>query len=276
MAKAGAGAKGKIHVTGQRAGGYTIWRPGDTADDPPQPLQNFDQARIDIGAVAWVRPTNGISKPIGDVDTKRALAGLLECDTDFRFWLDARDVKYMLAHTEQKWSPPMMRELRGISMQNTRRQRRFDKRLENWVNKFGPLDFYGTGEPDFVDDIMRAVHALRAWAIRDLSLPERVWSRGTFWLKVDEYRREVNEAAGKCARDPETGQWEAPTLWSALCHSIQHAPDYGWRFAECAEADCFNIFLKRRTEKERKREHVTCSQRCGKRMRDREKRRKRG
>jgi hypothetical protein len=260
-------AKGKIDVTGQRARQYRIWRPGDTAEDPPQPLENYEEALLEVGAVAWVRPTNGITKSVGVVDTKRAIAGLLECDTDFRFWLDARNTKYVLALTEQKWSPRMMREMRGRSMQNTRRQRRFDKRLRAWVNKFGPLDLDGTGE-DYVDDIMKMAHALRAWAIRDLSPPERVWSRGTFALRVDDYARDVNTAAGECERDPETGAWEAPALWSAMCHSIQHASDYGWTFVECEADDCFNVFLKRRTE------HVTCSQRCGKRMRDQEKRRR--
>jgi hypothetical protein len=261
MEKEKRSAKGQIHVNGQRAAKYRIWRPGDTAEDPPQPLENYEQARIEVGAVAWVRPTNAITKPVGVVDTKRAIAGLLECDTDFRFWLEARNMKYVLALTEQKWSPRMLREMRGLSMQNTRRQRRFDKRLLAWVNKFGPLDLRGAGEPDYVDSIMQAAHALRAWAIRDLSQPERLWSHGTFALRVDDYAREVNTAAGECERDPETGAWEAPALWSAMCHSIQHASDYGWTFVECEADDCFNVFLKKRTE------HVTCSQRCGKRMR---------
>jgi hypothetical protein len=260
MEKEKRSAKGEMHVSGQRAAKYRIWRPGDTDEDPPQPLQNYEQARLEVGAVAWVRPTNGITKPVGVVDTKRAIAGLLECDTDFRFWLKAREMKYMLARTEQEWGPRLMREMRGLSMQNARRQRRFDKRLLAWVNKFGPLDLDGTGE-DYVDSIMQMAHALRAWAVRDLSLPERVWAGTTWMLKVSEYRREVNEAAGRCERNPETGAWEAPTLWSAMCHSIQHASDYGWTFAECEADDCFNVFLKRRTE------HVTCSQRCGKRMR---------
>ena len=261
MEKEKGSAKGKMHIRGQRAAEYRIWRHGDTDEDPPQPLEDFDQARLDIGAVAWVRPTKGTQKPIGDVDTKRAIAGLLECDTDFRFWLEARNMKYLLAHTEQKWSPRMMREMQGLSMQNARRQRRFDNRLRAWVNKFGPLDLDGTGEPDYVDRIMQAAHALRAWAIRDLSLPDRLWSAGTFALRVDDYAPVVNAAAGKCERDLETGVWEAPTLWSAMCHSIQHASDYGWTFVECEADDCFNVFLKKRTE------HVTCSQRCGKRMR---------
>jgi len=253
-------AKGKMHVSGQRAAKYRIWRHGDTDEDPPVPLENFEQARVEAGAVAWVRPTNGITEPVGVVDTKRAIAGLLECDTDFRFWLEARDMKYVLALTEQKWSPRMMRGMRGLSMQNARRQRRFENRLRAWVNKFGPLDRDGTGE-DYVDVIMQSAHALRAWATRDLSLPDRLWSAGTFALRVDDYAPDVNAAAGKCARDPETGAWEAPTLWSAMCHSIQHASDYGWTFVECEADDCFNVFLKKRTE------HVTCSQRCGKRMR---------
>ncbi len=133
------------------------------------------------------------------------------------------------------------------------------------MNKYGQLDYRGPGKPDDVDGIMRMAHALRAWALRDLSPPDRVWGRATFMLKVGDYRKDVNKAAGKCDKDPETGEWTAPTLWSAMCRSIQHASDYGWTFVECAADDCFNVFLKKRTE------HATCSARCGKRMSDHQK-----
>ena len=266
MEKSKRNSKGKVHVAGERAREYRIWRPGDTDEDPPVALENFFPARLEVGAVAWVRPAKVIPKPRGVVDTKRAIGGLLQVDTDFRHWLAARDAAHYAAEVWEHFDHGPSTQQRALGAQNTRRRQRFDARLLKWVNEFGSLDLSGTGEPDYVDAIMQAAHALRAWAIRDLSLPDRLWSSGTFWLQVDGYAKVVNKAAGKCDRDPETGAWEAPTLWSAMCHSIQHAPDFGWQFEECEADDCFNVFLKRRTE------HVTCSQRCGKRKRDHEKR----
>jgi hypothetical protein len=266
MGKGKRNAKGRISVTGERALKYRIWRPGDTDEEPPEPIEPIENSRpvlLEVGAVAWVRPANGITKPCGTVDTGRAIAGLFECDTDFRHWLDAREAAYHIAHVVEHFDRNPYGWERARSAQNNRRRLRFDERLRKWVNEFGPLDQEGTGKPERVDNIMRAAHALRAWALRDLSLPERVWSTPTFMLKVDNYAREVNVAAGKCERDPETGEWAAPTLWAALCHSIQHAREYEWKFVECAAPGCFNVFLEKRHK------HVTCSQRCGKRMRDR-------
>jgi hypothetical protein len=246
MEKEKRNAKGKIHVTGMRALEYTIWRPGESEGEPPEPLDKFRSDLVDAGAVAWVWPIGEASQPREvAVDTKQAIAGLLECDTDFRRWLEARDVKWVLAgmREEEEWSPQMQRGMRGLSRRSEPLQRRFDKRLREWVNKYGQLDYR---EPDLVDSTMIAAHALRAWALRDLSLPERVWAGGTFPLKVDNYAKDVNKAARECDRDPETGEWTAPTLWSAMCHSIQHAREYGWTFVECAAPGCESVFLEKR------------------------------
>jgi hypothetical protein len=258
--------KGRIRVTGLRAPEYRIWRAGESEGEPPEPLDKFRQDFIDVGVVAWVLPVGEASQSREKaVDTKRAIAGLLACDTDFRRWVEARDMKWQLARTTQEWSPRMKRVMNGLSRRSEPSKRRFDKHLMGWMKEFGALDLGGPKKPDRVDDIMKMTHALRAWAIRDLSMPDRVWSRSTFMLRVDKYERKVNEAAGECERNRETGEWTAPTLWSAMCHSIQHARDYGWTFAECAADDCSNVFLKKRTE------HATCSPRCGKRMRDHQK-----
>jgi hypothetical protein len=247
-----------------RAPEYRIWRAGESEGEPPEPLDKFRSDFIEVGAVAWVLPVGEASQPREvAVDTKQAIAGLLACDSEFRRWVEARDMKWQLAQTREKRSPRMMREMRGLSRRSAPLQRRFDKLLRKWANEFGSLDFRGPEEPNRVDDIMRAAHALRAWALRELPHRDRVWSRITFMLQADDYEPDVDEAAGQCKRDPETGAWSAPTLWSAMCHSIQHARDYGWTFAECDADDCSNVFLKKRTE------HATCSARCGKRMRDR-------
>ena len=215
--------KGKIRVTGLRAAEYRIWRAGESEGEPPEPLDKFRQDFIDVGAVAWMLPVGEASQSREKaVDTKLAIAGLLECDTDFRRWLEARDMKWRLAQTREKWSPRMMREMNGLSRRSEPLKRRFDKRLEGWVNKYGPLGYRGSEKPDLMDDnIMTAAHALRAWAIRDLSLRDRVWSRGTFMLQVGNYASQVNEAAGECERDLETGEWSLSND-ALVSHVSQH------------------------------------------------------
>jgi hypothetical protein len=181
---------------------------------------------------------------------------------DFRHWLSAREAKWMkVVLTATKSDTRQSAEMRRLSTQNKNRRQRFDKRLLAWVNEFGPLGLRADGGPDIVDTVMKAAHAVRAWvAPESHRLPRR--GGGTFLLDDSDYAEDINEAAGQCTRDPVTGDWVAPTLWAAMCHSVQHAQDYGWQFAECAAADCHNVFLLSRSDQ------IMCSQRCGKRARD--------
>ncbi len=210
--------------------------------------------------MAWLRGVGESTEAERIVDTREAIQGLLGCDMTFRYWLAAREAKWMrlcltLGNRRDLRTPDMKR----LSVQSNRRRQAFDKRLTRWANKFGCLGLDGDW-PDYVDGTMRAAYCVRSWVLPESPhIPPR---SGTFLLDDFDPIAEINEGAGRCSRDPKTGAWIAPTLWSAICHSVQHSRDYGWEFAECAADDCLNVFLKKPSHK------IMCSPRCGKRMRD--------
>jgi hypothetical protein len=258
---------GHIEVLGERARKYTIWRPGDDERELPGGLPNdfSTPLLLEIGAHAWIVPTSSLTKPHGIVDTKAAVAGLLACDMDFRNWLRAREQKWMqLSLTGTKGGYRPTAEMRRLSTQNKNRRQRFDLRLAKWATEFGPPGLREDGGPDIVDNVMRAAYCIRAWVLPDSPhIPPRT---GTFLLDDLNPVDEINEGAGQCNRNPRSGAWTAPTLWAAMCRGVQYAREYGWSFGECAADDCYNVFLKKRADQ------LMCSQRCGKRKRDHEKR----
>jgi len=155
-------------------------------------------------------------------------------------------------------------------MKATRRRQRAEKELIAWFNWFGPLGAplcMPPLEPQFregdwwlspvysreiIDDIVYFVLNLRTLVQRIVGHP-----MGTFGEQAVSV---VSEGAARVCRNPETLEWEAPTLWSLLCEVVLNYEDMKWDFRICSAPDCTNPFVVTRSDRER------CSTRCSKRM----------
>ena len=268
------------YVLGRRARTYTIHRP----TEPPPWLSTDDgydwAAELKVGWLAWLESVGSATKGRGSADTKSAVAGLLSCETDFFRWLVARNAMF---EVEIGRELPLVSEVTGFGsrahkeatrllwLQHKNRRQRFDKRLLAWVNKFGSLGIEDERGHENIDDMMRCALAIRVWAgvegaeASPWGLGQNTW---TFPPKVDPIVT-INRRAGECVRDPKTGRWEAPTLWSAICFDLRRHDELGWKFGVCEATDCHNVFLHTTAPK------TYCSPRCGKRMRDRKAKRQR-
>jgi len=155
----------------------------------------------------------------------------------------------------------------------TRRRQRADRELIGFFDRFGQLRAPARRPPSFaphyiegsewwdkefpyyfeyVDDIEYSAFNLRVFARRVAGQPTG---------NLDEWAiEEISEGAARVRRNPETLQWQAPSLWSLLCVAVLNYEDLGWGFRICAVPDCDNAFVATRSNR------TMCSQRCRKRM----------
>jgi hypothetical protein len=103
-----------------------------------------------------------------------------------------------------------------------------------------------------IDDIAYFVGALRTLVQRIAGQP-----MGGFGEKAVST---ISEGAAMVRRNPETLEWEAPSLWSLLCAAVLNYDDLNWGFRICAAPDCTNPFVVTRSNR------AMCSKRCSKRM----------
>jgi hypothetical protein len=269
-------------VTEAWAGGYEVSRPDRRVLKalPPEALPFNEHGRL-----AWLRPVAGeeIVHFRARIDVLDALDRLFACETPYNAWCDAVRARWLLEASKNEgvkrqramfpdrdeyWAREV-RAARSLILKETRRRQKFDRALTAWANDYGLLGVGNEGG-DYVPDIFRAVRALRAWAVptteqvryvrgKFVGRPNEKWEKSS---NVDPriYRHEelrINAQAQLCRRSL-SGEWEAPTLWAAMCHVVRNADMLGLRFAKCAAEDCFNPFLQYG-----KREH--CSKRCANR-----------
>ncbi len=272
-------------VTEAWAGGYEVARP-DRRVLKALPLEALPFN--EHGRLAWLRPVAGdeIAHFRVRIDVLDALDGLFACETPYNGWCDAVRARWILASSktegvqrqramlpdrDEYWAREV-RAARSLILQETRRRQKFDRALTAWANDYGLLGV-GNESGDYVPDIFRAVGALRTWAVPEteqiryvrgkyVGRPPAKWAKSS---SIDPriYRHEelrINAQAQLCTRSL-GGEWEAPTLWAAMCHVVRNADMLGLRFAMCAAEDCFNPLLAYG-----KRAH--CSKNCANRSRE--------
>jgi hypothetical protein len=262
-------------VRGERPLTYAIRRPPVAPPWLPKREDGYDYgAELKVGVFAWLEPVGSETKwRSRSPDTKRAVAELLSCETDFLRWLDARESMFEVEVVDAR---PELQFLRGGSgfgsrarkealrlvwLQHKNLRQRFDKRLRNWAKKFGSLGIEDERGLEHVDDMMRCALAVREWAAVEGSEP----TEGLFTLTFPRLvvpDEEINRRANECTRASRAARWTAPNLWSAICFDLRRSDELGWRFGLCAAEDCRNVFLHTTAPK------TYCAPRCGKRMRD--------
>ena len=273
------------YVLGERARTYTIHRPTVAPPWLPKREDGYDYgAELKVGMFAWLEPMGDETRRRGTADTKRAIAELLSCETDFRRWLAARDAMY---EVEFGKIHPVLRDgsgfgsrarteaLRLLWLQHKNLRQRFDKRLLGWANKFGSLGIEDKHGHENVDDMMRCALFVREW-LGVGSSETSPWGMkpaegqvSVTFPPLADAGTEINRRAGQCKRASRTEPWEALTLWSAMCFDLRRHDGLGWKFGVCEATDCHNVFLHTTAPK------TYCSPRCGKRMRDRKAKRQR-
>jgi len=151
-----------------------------------------------------------------------------------------------------------------------RRWQRAERELVGWFNEFGQLGApvgalafeinYGDGPSrwglsyyaESVEGVVFYVRALRTLVQKIAG--HSMGSFGEWAVSI------VSEGAAGVQRNPETFEWEAPTLWSLLCAAVLNYEDLDWDFRLCAAHDCTNPLVVTRSNR------TMCSKRCSKRI----------
>ena len=269
----------QIHVEGTRAHRYRIHWP-DTAPEWLSKRVGIGwNAELEIGSLAQLVPVDGRRRQRRPVNTRKAVAGLLALETDFLLWRVRREALWEALYAEHNAkhgiddalaADASRPAIRALGTQNRKYRDRFARQLRAWADDYGSPGLANQHGVEEVDYLMLAAMMVREW----VALPGAATGvhRGhvTFPTPmVGAAGKEINRAAGLCTRYSANREWEAPTLWSALCFDLRRYDELGWKFGVCEARDCGNLLLQTRTDK------VMCSERCGKRMRDRKAKRQR-
>lgn len=265
----------ELHVTGRRPKTYKIHWPDKPPEWLPERVGAGWSMELQIGALAWLVPDDGRLKRRRPVNTRSAVAGLLALETDFLRWRVRREAMWELLWAEydakllgdDAYHIPDARKpaIRAMGVQHRKYRDRFAGQLIPWVNRYGSLGIEEHGL-EMVDTIMLAALQVREWVALPGADTGVRRSHATFPTPFGSAGKGINKAAGLCTRYSANSEWEAPSLWSALCFDLRRYDELGWKFGVCAARDCGNLLLQTRTDK------LMCSERCGKRERDQERR----
>jgi hypothetical protein len=266
----------QIRIDGTRAYRYRICWPDTPPKSLPERLGMGWTAELEMGSLGQLVPADGRRKRRRPVDTRKALAGLLALETDFLLWRVRREALWAALTAEHNAKHGIDDHLvvdasrpaiRALGIQNRKYRDRFARQLEAWADRCGSLGLPDKHGVEWVDMIMLRTMMIREWvALPGVDTGVRRGHATFPTPMVGAAGKNINRDAGLCTRYSANSEWEAPTLWSALCFDLRRYDELGWKFSVCEARDCGNLLLQTRTDK------VMCSERCGKRERDHEKR----